>query len=304
LYTMMKDYAGSDDPAKVEQARDGSTLNVFPSRKVKIPVDINLVKANGTVNAEDSVVSEVKFDIPARSGLQKGETAILNIIAANKWKRPIYFTSEYGELGFSQYLRQDGLTYRLVPVVNKEVNQAWVYDKMMNKFVFGNANVKGVYFDEENRRHLNSIRLAYAKAAANLAENGKKEQAKKMLEKCDNGMLEENMSYGMVSRFQQHNYVSYQFLDACYKAGDTALAEKVTRSLKKDLDQQMIYYNSLNERRVSQFDGERGDMAVGANLLRGIQQMEQFYKTPRQLELPKTINNTTAPVKKIDSGKK
>jgi hypothetical protein len=78
----------------------------------------------------------------------------------------------------------------------------------------------------------------------------------------------------------------------------------VTRSLKKDLDQQMIYYNSLNERRVSQFDGERGDMAVGANLLRGIQQMEQFYKTPRQLELPKTINNTTAPVKKTDSGKK
>ena len=304
LYTMMKDYAGSDDATKMEQARDGSSLNVFPSRKVKVPVDINVVKANGTVNAEDSVVSEVKFDIPARSGLQKGETAILNIIAANKWKRPIYFTSEYGELGFSQYLRQDGLTYRLVPVANKEVNQGWAYDKMMNKFVFGNANVSGVYFDEENRRHLNSIRLAYAKAAANLAENGKKEEAKKMLEKCDNGMREENMSYGMVSRFQQHNYVSYQFLDACYKAGDTALAEKVTRSLKKDLDQQMVYYNSLNERRQSQFDGERGDMALTANFLKGLQQMEQFYKNPKQLEVPKTIKNTTAPVKKTDSGKK
>ena len=42
----------------------------------------------------------------------------LNIIAANKWKRPIYFTSPYGELGFQQYLRTDGLTYRLVPVKN------------------------------------------------------------------------------------------------------------------------------------------------------------------------------------------
>jgi hypothetical protein len=306
LYTMMKDYAGSDDPSKTEQARDGSVLNVFPSRKVKVPVDVNFVKANGTVNPTDSVVSEVKFDIPARSGLQKGETAILNIIAANKWKRPIYFTSEYGELGFGQYLRQDGLTYRLVPVVNNEVNEGWVYDKMMNKFVFGNANVKGVYFDEENRRHLNSIRLAYAKAAANLADNGKQKEAKKMLEKCDNGMLEENMSYGMVSRYQQHNYVSYQFLEACYKAGDTTLAEKVTRSLKKDLDQQMVYYNSLNETRLSQFDGERGDMATTANFLRGIQQMEQFYKNPKPVpvELPKTINNTTAPVKKSDSGKK
>jgi hypothetical protein len=114
------------------------------------------------------------------------------------------------------------------------------------------------------------------------------------------------MSYGMVSRYQQHNYVSYQFLEACYKAGDTTLAEKVTRSLKKDLDQQMVYYNSLNETRLSQFDGERGDMATTANFLRGIQQMEQFYKNPKPVpvELPKTINNTTAPVKKSDSGKK
>ena len=306
LYTMMKDYAGSDDPSKMEQARDGSSLNVYPTRKVKVPVDFKVVSENGTVNKDDSVVSEMKFDIPAKSGLQKGETAILNIIAANKWKRPIYFTSEYGELGFSQYLRQDGLTYRLVPVANKEVNQNWVYDKMMNKFVFGNANVSGVYFDEENRRHLIGIRLAYAKAASNLADNGKKEEAKKMLEKCDKGMLEENMSYGMVSRFQQHNYVSYQFLDACYKAGDTTLAEKVTHSLKKDLDQQMIYYNSLNETRLAQFDGERGDMATATNFLRGLQQMEQFYKNTKKLpvELPKTINNTTTPAKKADSAKK
>jgi hypothetical protein len=304
LYTMMKDYAGSDAPDKMEQARDGSFLNVFPSRKVKIPVDVNLVKTNGTVNAGDSVLSEMKFDIPAKSGLQKGETAVLNIIAANKWKRPIYFTSEYGELGFGQYLRQDGLTYRLVPVLNKEVNQDWVYDKMMKKFVFGNANISGVYFDEENRRHLNSIRLAYAKAAGNLAGNGKQKEALEMLEKCDKGMLEENMPYGMVSRYQQHNYISYQFLDACYKAGDTKLAEKVTTSLKKDLEQQMTYYNSLDEARLSQFDGERGDMAVAANLLRGIQQMEQFYKTQKQVELPTTINNTTTPAKKADSGKK
>ena len=308
LYTMMKDYAGSDDHTKMEQARDGSFLNVFPSRKVKVPVDINLVRSNGTVNAEDSVLSEVKFDIPARTGLQKGETALLNIIAANKWKRPIYFTSEYGELGFGQFLRQDGLTYRLVPVANREVNEKWAYDKMINQFVFGNADVKGVYFDEENRRHLNSIRLAYAKAAASLAENGKKDQAKKMLEKCDKGMLDENMSYGMVSRGQQHNYVSYQFLDACYKAGDLALAEKVTGSLKKDLDQQLVYYSSLNEYRFNQFDGERGEMASASSFLNGIKQMEAFYKNPKPqpIEIPKTINNTPRPdgVKKADSNTK
>jgi hypothetical protein len=74
--------------------------------------------------------------------------------------------------------------------------------------------------------------------------------------------------------------------------------------LKKDLEQQMTFYASLNETRLSQFDGDRGDQPVAAGLLRGIQQMEQFYKNPKQLEIPATINNTTTPAKKADSGKK
>ncbi len=42
----------------------------------------------------------------------KNDLAVMNVIAANKWKRPIYFTSPFSELGFSQYLRADGLSYR------------------------------------------------------------------------------------------------------------------------------------------------------------------------------------------------
>ena len=207
LYTMMKDYAGSDDPDKVRPVGDGITINTYPTKAVTVPVDVDLVRKNGTVNADDSVVSELRFDIP-KNVIQKNDAAILNIIAANKWKRPIYFTSERISLGFDKYIRQDGLTNRLVPVENDPVNRKVVADVMMNKFVFGNADKPGVYFDEENRRHLNSIRLAYATAAINLADHGKIEEAKKLLEKCDKGMLEENFAYGMVSRFQQHNYIS------------------------------------------------------------------------------------------------
>ena len=95
LYTMMKDYAGSDDPAKMEH-RDGKIhANVFPTKKVIIPVDTECcVVANGTVNPDDSVLTEMRFEIP-KTHLFKNDAAILNIIAANKWKRPIYFTSEY-----------------------------------------------------------------------------------------------------------------------------------------------------------------------------------------------------------------
>ncbi len=304
LYTMMKDYAGSDDPSKTEQGRDGSTLNIYPSKKVSIPVDINLVKQNGTVNADDSVVAAVQFEIP-KSVIFKNDAAVLNIIAANKWKRPVYFTSpDAGGIGINNYIRQDGLTYRFVPVLNSEVNNDWAYDKMMNKFKFGNANVAGVYFDEENRRHLNSIRLAYALAAGSLADKGKKEEAKKMLNKCDQMMLEENFPYGMVSRGQQHNKFSLQMVIASYKAGDTALADKITKSVKKDLEQQVEYINNLNDRKQENMQYEAEE---AKRLLMGIQQIEQQFKAPK-IALPENpgtiISPPVTPAKAADTPKK
>ena len=95
---------------------------------------------------------------------------ILNIIAANKWQRPIYFTSPIDELGFIEYLRKDGMSYRLVPVKSTNMSNNWLintyqrdintvamYDNVMNKFVFESR--KGTYFDEENRRHVSWLIL-------------------------------------------------------------------------------------------------------------------------------------------------
>jgi len=243
--------------------------------------------------------------------LFKNDAAILNIIAANKWKRPIYFTSEEaGSLGLQPFVRQDGLTYRLVPVANSQVNDQWVYDKMMNKFASGNADKPGVYFDDENRRHLNTIRLAYASAALDLAQKNYKDSARKMLNKVDKMMLEENFPYGMVSRNQQHNYYSHIMLQAAYEAGDTVLAAKITKSLRKDLEQQLSYYNSLNETRAETFDyvadqsGRRGgDKNMAEQILMRIQSFEMQYKAPAKLpEGPATITTQpVAPAKAADS---
>ncbi len=295
LYTMLKDYAGSDDPTRMAQNGD-DYLNIYPTKKVKIPVDINFVKQNGTVNASDSVVSEVDFDI-TKNALGKNETAILNIIAANKWKRPIYFTSPYDELGFQPYLRTDGLTYRFVPVRSGEVNRDWAYNVMMNKFVFGNADKPGVYYDEENRRHLNTIRMQYAQVANNLAEHGRKDDAKKMLEKCDKMMLQENFPYGLVSRRQQQDQISGQFLLAAYKAGDTVLAKKVSDALRKDLEQQVTYFNSLDENKQASLSYEN---QIVNQLLQQLQQMEQYFKAaaPANPEAGNpVINNVPGPPK-------
>ncbi|HEY5405531.1 MAG TPA: DUF2723 domain-containing protein [Ginsengibacter sp.] len=295
LYTMMKDYAGSNDPSRMVP-NDDDYLNIYPTKKVKIPVDTNLVRQNGTVNAGDSVVSEVDFDIP-KEALGKNESAILNIMAANKWKRPIYFTSPYDELGFQQYLRTDGLTYRFVPVKNSEVNRDWAYDVMMKKFQFGNADKHGVYYDEENRRHLNTIRMQFAQVAINLADHDRKDDAKNLLEKCDNMMLQQNFPYGLVSRREQQDQISGQFLLAAYKAGDTVLAQKISQSLRKDLEQQVTYFNSLDDNKQQSLAYEN---QIVQQLLQQLQGMDQYFKSNAAIN-PETktpvINNIPVPKK-------
>jgi hypothetical protein len=292
LYDMMKNYVGSDDPSKMMSSGGSEMINSFPVKKVSVPVDVNLVRQNGTVNLTDSVVKEVRFDIPKQL-LMKNDLAVLNVIAASKWKRPIYFTSAFDELGFGPYLRKDGLSYRLVPVVNQQINTDWMENRLMTKFGFGNANIPGVYFDEENRRHLNTIRTAYAELAMDLASKARKEEARNVLNKADKMMLQENFPYGMISRGNMHNRNSMAFLQACYLADDKALAAKVLNSVRKDLQQQIKFYNALDGSKAEAMAYDRKNTE---DYLQALTSLEQMYSGKPATPSPEENNNIVNPV--------
>jgi hypothetical protein len=278
LYDVMKNVLGKPniDPETGRDVGYGS----FPVSKFQVPVDVDLVKKNGTVNPDDSVLSVMQFQIPEsklQQGLVRSDFIILNIIATNQWRRPIYFTALYGELGFGQYLRKDGLSYRLVPAVmgnpqgNWTVDQALrqaglggtqirpnnsevVFNNLMNKFKFGGAEDGRIYYDEENRRHLLNIRSLYAEAAGNLADKGRKGDAQKLLDKIESGLHPNSLPYAMVSRYNNHNQTSLIYLEAAYKAEKKDLADKVSAAIQKDLDQQMNYYAAMGEMSRAQLD--------------------------------------------------
>ena len=271
LYDVMKNYVGKENPDN-----DYS----FPVKNVTVPVDVAAAIKNGTVNATDSIVGSLDFSLP-RNALMKNELAVLNIIAANNWKRPIYFTNAGAELGFDQYLRRDGLSYRLAPVKNSKVNTNWMLDKITNKFSFGNADKAGVYFDEENRRHLNGIRSAYAELAIDLASKNRKEDARAVLNKVDKMMLESNFGYGLTSRGNLHNRNSLLFLEACYLAGDKALIQKVSNAVKKDLQQQVNYYNTLSGMKADNMAQEK---QTAESYLQALSQMQTMYNP--SVEIP------------------
>lgn len=296
LHDILQNVVASDDSKYTETAESGQVINMIPTHHFSVPVDLNTVRSNGTVHPGDSVVSELRLDIPAdKRFLIKSDLAMLAVIATSKWQRPICFTSpqELNNLGLSKYTRLRGLAYQLVPVENpngrngEAVDNDAAFQTIMEKFAYGGAGTPGVYYDEENRRHLNTIKYATAQVAESLTEAGKKDSARKVLEHYDQNVLQSNFPYGMTSnRNNLHDYFSFRFLEACYAAEDWALAKKVDASLKKDLQQQLRYYKSLGDNMTDEQMAINAQMQLqkkGGNLSEHQQEFAQDILSTYQL---------------------
>lgn len=343
LYNFLKNDLGKrvEDP---DTHRDTGP-ETFAAKRFYVPVDTTLVKQNGTVNPDDSVLTNMMFELPQKASvLLRNDLMILNIIASNKWKRPIYFSSPFGELGFEQYLRKDGLTYRLVPIVTKSPQSNWeiekvlqqarygsspvrdnnsdfIYKNLMDKFEFGGADKKGNYFDEENMRHLLAIREIFGEAAGILADKGKPEEAQKLLDKCEKGIRTDNMPYAMVSRYNSYNQVSLVYLEGCYKTADAynkagkkdlaekvkQLAEKVRQAIRKDLEQQKKYYEYIRDQKPEFFgEYQNSEYPVNEIMLDALDAIEKRYAPEVQPKKDNVNNpaNNTLLQKIVDSLKK
>jgi hypothetical protein len=260
LYDVMKNVIGNQTDARF-----------LPIKRFKVPVDTALVRKNGTLNDEDVATTEMQFELPNRA-VTRDQLIILNVIATNQWKRPIYFTSTQVGMGLTDFLRRDGLTFRLIPIkAATDVNVKPMYDNMMKKFTNGHADVKGVYFDEENRRHLYQIRQSYANLARELLVKGEKDSAKAVVLKSDQLIPDTNVPYGIPSRYEQHNQASWLLMDAAYQSGATELAKKISKELNKDLDQHMEYLASLGNMTKKQLE----DILMNYSQQKYMEQMQQ-----------------------------
>lgn len=308
LMTVMRDYVGPQ-----LNAEDKTTLQAyFPSKKFVVNVDPAAAAANKLGTATDSVYSQVVLEV-GQNYLTLDQLTILNIIAANGWKRPIYFTSPYGDLGFGQYLRKEGLTYRFVPAVSKLPRKQWIVDMafrspgrninletvpdlLLNKFQSGGADLNGVYFDEENRRHLLSIRQVFAETAGVLGDLDEKDKAAKILQRAESLIHPDNMPYAMASRYSSHNQVALIYLEAAFKAGYTQLADKLEKAIRKDLTDQKNYFTYLQQEKPDFYD----DREAGNNMamIEVLDMVVKNYKTPSDViikENPKRDSTNKTP---------
>ena len=255
----------------------GQIVANFPLQMV-VPVDTAYVRSAGLVRADDVVLPEFTLDIsPNKNMFTLDQLTILNVLATSNWKRPICFTSP-GVDFLVPYMRQEGIIYRVVPSMTRSNARLDIEKtaKLLPQFRAGNANIPGVYFDEENRRQLISIRETFAETASGLADLGRNQEAIDILNKSVALMDTTNFPYGMVSRFNQHNRASVKMWEAAVKAGHTQLAERIKAPLLKDLNQQLDYYASVGNMTRAEFDAIMNQYVKTIETTRDINQADNY----------------------------
>jgi hypothetical protein len=231
----------------------------------------------------------------------KGSLAQLDVISTSKWNRPIYYTSGGFEnsLGLEQYYRTEGLAYRLVPVktpyesimVMGYIDTDTLYDRLMNTFRWGRMNEKDVHLDYYTIRTMSVIRFRslYTRLAVKLLEEGKKDKALEVLDRCM------ELSPSRVLPFDQYvsgitlpdrdgGMIHYEgIIEAYYLCGEMEKANVILSEYYQTLVKEYNYYNSMSARNKATIQREINEVLYEIEELKFL--LQRYQQDEMMLQL-------------------
>ena len=229
---------------------NGQTIHFYPTNKIRIPVDKNNIIQNKVVNPKynDSIVPFIDLDIKGRA-MYKNRLMMLDVIANNNWKRPVYFTGgSFGDddyLWMKDYLQLDGLVYKLVPVKTKnnpespldmgQIDSEKMYN-IINKWEWGNGERTDIYHDPETRKNSISYRTNMARLMQQLIYEEKNNRAEKIIELALNKMPMDY--YGYYTMVEP-------FASGYYQIGKKEKARELLNKLVNKYKQSLTYYSGI-----------------------------------------------------------
>lgn len=283
---LMKIVKSEDPRLKIRSPyTENSMINFFASNQFALPIDSAEIIRKGVVSPKyaGEIVDVVKWKA-TKSVAMKADLMVLDLISNFNWDRPIYFAITVGTDGYNkleEYFQLEGLAYRFVPIKAPKnatgqigrVETDVMYDNMMNKFKWGGLNDDRVYLDENNLRMTMNLRNNFTRLAEALLEEGKREKAVEVLDRC---LVEMPIDLIPV------NFYMIGVVRAYYKAGEFEKAQPVIDKMLSIADQDLKYYLSLDKKLIKSVDRE-----IQLSLYM-IQNVYQEAKTNGQTDLADT----------------
>jgi Protein of unknown function (DUF2723) len=252
------DYIHQDKEAIKVQSMNGDMINTLPSSVFFLPINKDAVKKLGIVpkDMETQIVDTMAWSF-GKKDIFKPELIQLDMIANNNWKRPIYFSSSISSesyLGLKEYMQVEGMVYRLLPVkvagaTDGYVNTDLATKNMLTKTFWRSMDDPSVYYNEfYTGSPVISSRIAFAKLAGQLIQEGKKDKAKQVLDYSLKVLPNKSIPYDQVST---------NFISLYLEVGDKKTALEIADTISKRDDANLRYYMS---------EGHRNDQEINTNL--------------------------------------
>src|SRR5690606_1531980 len=225
-------------------------VNYLPVDKIVIPVNKeNALKYGIAAPADaDKIVDQITIELGKRQ-LYKSELLMIAMFADYKWDRSIYFSgggiSDPGNIFWlSDYLENNGFSYKLVPIHTPfgkngkigRTNLNKMYESFGN-FKWANYNRPDASFSNTDRNYTNTYRNISVRLAEDFIEASNKAKAKEVLDKAMQMIPDEpRYDYGLGT---------VRIAEVYRKLGETKLADQLSQTTRKRLDEKIRFYESL-----------------------------------------------------------
>lgn len=288
------DFLLSENPDAQLDLEDGTKANFIPTKNFKITVNRNDVLNTGTVPLSDSgkiiPVMEWKYN---KGYVTKGTLAMLDIIAHNNWKRPIYFcTTVPSEQfnGLDNYLYTEGLASRLLPLKHEQtaeeastgdlpINLKPMYAHVMNKFKWGNIK-NASYLDSQSTDDVSIFNNLFNNLISGLIKEGNYTDAKKVVNKYNEVMPNKIYSLRMVMAVPE-------MANNFYILGETEKANNLIKAYTDYVDKELSYLADVSKHK-NQLIGDRN---IRIGLAYGLEPMAKVAKQYKQNKTAAYVNN-------------
>ncbi|MEO6760446.1 MAG: DUF2723 domain-containing protein, partial [Saprospiraceae bacterium] len=243
-------FLGEDHKMQSQGGRDFDTY--LPTHKIAIPVNrTDAIASKAIMESDSNMIDTLHINLGEKKNyIIKDELAMLDILASNLWKRPIYWAVTCREdklLGMESYLQLEGLGLRVVPFRNEGDQRNYgiigcgrvatdiAFDNIMNKWKWGNFDKERLYVDRSYMPSLQTMRVTMIRIARQLTVEKKNDKAVALADKYFEAFPEYNFSYDQFSALMADVYA---------RSGNNAKAAAKIREIAKTTEQQLRFVAS------------------------------------------------------------
>lgn len=270
----MLEFVTSDDARTKVELSSGESVNYIPARKVVIPAS-SAYQFSGSLagtDPDDSVLVNLRGN-----NLRMDNLVLLDILATNNWKRPVYFASPEVplEIGLAPYLQLSGFAYKLTPHNEHFTDQSEIgyidpdrlFTQYMEQFSFASIANPSVYLDYTHITQLNvlNLRHKFARLAEALINKGDPAKALKVLDKITALLPNERLTYEIWNL-----EIAELYMRLGYKQKGRAELLK----LKNFCYENLRYFNTLSK---AQMQGVNYEVRLSLYMLQQIAELSGKY---------------------------